>query len=78
MPAEDIYEPASTRGLGSTPLDSATFRHAPECEDRDTTDPKFLRAILTVTERESYWFVQCRTCDCGWQVPYYASASGGL
>ena len=37
------------------------------------TDPTIVKAILTVHERENYWYVQCRTCDCGWQVPYFAA-----
>jgi hypothetical protein len=69
--SEDRYEPRVDMRTRLDPLDPSTFRHFPACEDRDTTDPKILRAILTVTERESYWFVQCRTCECGWQTPFY-------
>jgi hypothetical protein len=23
-----------------------------------------------------YWWVECGTCECGWQVPYYAESVG--
>ena len=41
---------ASTRAR-LDPLDPATFRHAPQCEHRDTTDPAIVRAILRVQDR---------------------------
>jgi hypothetical protein len=73
--SEDRWEPRADARTRLDPLDPSTFAHVPKCEDRDTTDPKILRAILTVTERESYWFVQCRTCEYGWQVPCYVAES---
>jgi hypothetical protein len=54
-------------------LDPATFRHAPECEHRDLTEPSIVKAILTVLQRENYWYVQCGTCMCGWQTAFYAA-----
>ena len=33
------------------------------------TDVVIIKAILTVHEREDYWYVQCSTCEGGWQVP---------
>jgi hypothetical protein len=24
-----------------------------------------------------YWWVECGSCECGWQVPYYAEESVG-
>jgi hypothetical protein len=61
------------------PLDPATFRHLGGCEQRDTTDPAVIRAILKVSEGAGggYWWVQCDACDGAWQVPYYAAESGG-
>jgi hypothetical protein len=55
------------------PYDPSTFRHAGQCEHRDTTDPALLKAILKVRDGAGggYWWVQCATCDCGWQVPHY-------
>jgi hypothetical protein len=38
-----------------------------------------LLVILKVREGAggSYWWVQCGTCDAGWQVPHYAAGSVG-
>jgi len=41
------------------------------------TDPAIFIAILRVHNRENYWWVQCSTCDYGWQVPFYAAESAG-
>jgi hypothetical protein len=59
------------------PLDPSTFRHARQCEHRDTTDPALLRAILKVKDGSGgdYWWVECGTCDTAWQVPHYAAES---
>jgi hypothetical protein len=57
-------------------LDPSTFRHLGGCEHRDVTDVVIIKAILTVHEREDYWYVQCSTCEGGWQVPYYAAEVG--
>ena len=62
---------------GSTRWTRATFRHGAGCEHRDTTDPAIIGATLRVQEREGYWWVECATCDYGWQVPYYAAESVG-
>jgi hypothetical protein len=67
--SEDIYEePADRRAR----LDPFTFRHAPQCEHRDTTDPAVLRVILKVRDGAGgdYWWVDCGTCGYGWQVPH--------
>jgi len=55
------------------PLDPATARHGAVCDHRDTTDPALLRAILRVTPGDGYTWVQCGTCDYGWQVPDYGA-----
>lgn len=34
-------------------------------------------AILTILERETYWWVECSTCEYGWQVAHYAAESRG-
>jgi hypothetical protein len=31
---------------------------------------------LQVHDREGYWWVECASCDCGWQVAYYAESIG--
>jgi len=60
----------------STPMTPSTFRHAGQCEHRYTSDPALLRAILKVRDGAGggYWWVECGTCECGWQVPHYAVA----
>jgi hypothetical protein len=75
--AEDRWEPRVDRRTRLDPLDPATSRHAPQCEHRDVTDPAIIRAILRVHDSDGYWFVECGTCEHGWQVPYYATESVG-
>ena len=70
--SEDRYEPRADTRTRQDPLSPATFRHLGGCEHREVTDPTIIKAILTVRERENYWYVQCSTCDGGWQVPFYA------
>jgi hypothetical protein len=38
------------------------------------TDPAMLRAVLKVTHKDGYEWVECNACDYGWQVPHYAVA----
>ena len=76
---EHWYEPYVDRRVRLDPLDPATFRHMPQCEHRDTTDPAFLRAPLKVQEGAGgdHWLVTCGSCETFWQVPYYAAESVG-
>ena len=71
--SEDIYEPRTDTRTRLDPMDPATFGHCGGCDQRDTTDPVVLRAILKVQEGAGggYWWVQCGACDCGWQVPHF-------
>jgi hypothetical protein len=71
--AEDFYEEPTDDRDRLDPYDPSTFRHAGQCEHRDTTDPALLRVILRVRDGVDggYWWVQCATCDHGWQVPYH-------
>jgi putative DNA primase/helicase len=41
-------------------------------------DPGLLRAVLKVRDGAGggYWWVECGTCECGWQVPHYAESGG--
>lgn len=73
---EDVYEEPADRRARLDPLDPSTFRHAGQCEHRDTTDPAILRAVLKVRDGAGgdYWWVECGTCRYGWQVPHYAAA----
>jgi len=61
------------------PLGPATFRHLPQCEHRDTTDPAFIRALLTVKEGTGgdYWWVTCSSCASSWAVPHRGKQSAG-
>ena len=74
--AEDVYEEPADRHARLDPYDPSTSRHASQCEHRDTSDPAFLRAILKVRDGAGggYWWVECGTCECGWQVPHYAES----
>jgi hypothetical protein len=70
---EFFHEPLTDERDRLDPYDPSTFRHAGQCEHRDTTDPALLRAILRVRDGVDggYWWVQCATCEHGWQVPHY-------
>ncbi len=70
--AEDYYEPVADR-VRSDPLDAKTCRHLPQCEYVRETDAAMLRVLLKVTDKGDYDWVQCGSCDAGWQVPHYAS-----
>jgi hypothetical protein len=67
-------EPAHVR---LDPLDPATMRHLPQCEFRGTTDPATLRALLRITPKEGYAWVECGACDSGWQVLDFAEECVG-
>jgi hypothetical protein len=75
--AEGWDEPAAKR-VRQDPYDPATSRHAGQCEFEDTTDPAIVRAALRVKPgaNESYVWVECSGCDCGWQVPVFAGEVG--
>jgi hypothetical protein len=74
---EDVYELPADHRARLDPLDPATFHHAGQCKHRGTTDPVLLEAILNVKDGlgGDYWWVQCSSCDHGWQVPHYAVES---
>jgi len=71
--AEYFNAPLTDDRVRLDPYDPSTFRHAGQCEHRDTTDPALLRAILRVRDGVDggYWWVECATCEHGWQVPHY-------
>ena len=75
--SEEIYEPRVDTRTRLDPYDPSDFSHFPACEHRDTTDPVIVKAILTVQERETYWYVHCRTCETGWQTSYYGAVGVG-
>jgi hypothetical protein len=76
--SEDVYEEPTDHRVRLDPYDPSTFRHAGQCEHRSTSDPALLRAILKVRDGAGggYWWVECATCECGWQVPHYAERVG--
>ena len=70
---EYFHEPFTDERVRLDPYDPSTFRHAGQCEHRDTSDPALLRVILKVRDGAGggYWWVECATCEHGWQVPHY-------
>jgi hypothetical protein len=77
--SENVHEELADRRVQLDPLDPKTSCHLPQCEFAATTDPAVLRIILKVRDGAGgdYWWVECGTCDCAWQVPHYAAASVG-
>jgi sugar phosphate isomerase/epimerase len=39
------------------------------------TDPAMLRAVLRVTAKAGYDWVECNSCDYGWQVAHFAESA---
>jgi hypothetical protein len=58
------------------PVDPRTTRHLPQCEFASETNPATLKVLLKVRERDGYWWVDCGSCEAGWQVPFYAASIG--
>jgi hypothetical protein len=73
---ETWQEPASSR-VRLDPYDPKTARHMGACEYKGVTDPDVIKVLLRVTEKDSYWWVECAGCEGGWQVPFYAQESAG-
>ena len=64
-PIQSVGHPRDCDGSGA--------RHAGSA----TTDPAVLRVTLMLVKDgagEGYWWVECGTCEHGWQVPHYAVA----
>jgi hypothetical protein len=53
------------------------MRHLPECEFVDSTDPAILRALLKITPKDGYVWVECGGCQGGWQVADFAEETVG-
>jgi hypothetical protein len=70
---EFFHEPFTDDRERLDPYDPSTFRHAGQCEHRETDDPVLIKAILKVRDGVGgrYWWVECATCEHGWQVPHY-------
>ncbi len=73
--AESWTEPAPNR-VRLDPYDPATSRHGEPCEFKGETDPAVLKVLLKVKDGAGggYWWVECGSCECGWQIPHYAVA----
>jgi hypothetical protein len=69
--AEYWQEPAPSR-VRLDPYDRSTMRHMEECEFKDVSDPVILRALLRITPKERYAWVECGGCQAGWQVADFA------
>jgi hypothetical protein len=69
---DELVEKVLAARVRLDPLDPKTSRHAGECEFKDVTDPAVIRVFLRITEKDGYRWVQCGSCECGWQVPFYA------
>jgi hypothetical protein len=72
---EHYHEPR-TRPAPLDPHDPRTAGHAPQCEFASETNPATLKVLLKVRERDGYWWVECGSCECGWQVPFFAESVG--
>ena len=40
------------------------------------TDPAMLRAVLRVTRKDGYDWVECNACAWAWQVAHFAESVG--
>jgi hypothetical protein len=71
---EFFHEPLTDERERLDPYDPSTFRHAGQCEHRDTTDPDLFRLFLKVKDGAGdaggYWWVECGSCETSWQVLY--------
>lgn len=76
---EHVRESPADHRVRLDPLDPSTARHAPQCEQRDITDPVLLKALLKVQEGTGgpYHWVTCGVCDTSWQVMHYDVESAG-
>lgn len=70
------HEPLTDDRVRLDPLDPKTARHPGQCEFNGVTDPAMLRAVLRVTPKDGYNWIECNACGFGWQVPYYAESVG--
>ncbi|MGA9159546.1 MAG: hypothetical protein WB297_01605 [Actinomycetota bacterium] len=73
---KEYYRDPTAPGVRQDPLDPKTARHAGQCEFNGVTDPAMLRAVLRVTPKDGYSWVECNACDIGWQVPHFAESVG--
>ena len=70
---EYFREPITDNRVRLDPYDPATARHLGQCEFVGETDAAMLRVLLKVTDKGDYSWVECGSCDAGWQVANYAA-----
>jgi hypothetical protein len=73
---EYLDEPAANDRFRLDPLDPKTGHHAPQCEFASETNSATLKVLLKARERDGYWWVECGSCEAGWQVPFFAESVG--
>jgi hypothetical protein len=64
---ERYYEPVGVNRVRLDPVDPRTARHLPQCEFVSETNPATLKVLLKARERDGYWWVECGSCQAGWQ-----------
>src|SRR4029450_2546949 len=55
------------------PSDPATARPLGQCDFVGETDAAMLRVLLKVTDKGDYDWVECGSCEAGWQVAHFES-----
>jgi hypothetical protein len=73
---EYFDQPVADRRVRLDPLDPRTANHLPQREFVTVTDPAVLRVLLKVTDKGDYAWVECGSCEAGWQVLFYAERIG--
>jgi hypothetical protein len=73
---ESISEPIVDSRTKLDPYVPATSRHLGQCEYVGETDAGMLRVLLKVTDKGDYDWVECGSCEAGWQVAHYAESVG--
>ena len=59
-------------------LDAKTSRHTGSASSSPRSDAAVLLVSLKVKDGAGggYWWVECGSCDAGWQVTHYAESVG--
>ena len=70
------HDPITDDRVRLSPFDPKTGRHSALCEFATQTDTALLRAVLKVTHKDGYDWVECNACAYGWQVAHYAESVG--
>jgi hypothetical protein len=73
--AEYFNESAVDDRVRLDPLDPKTSRHLPQCEF-SADDPGVIKILLKISDKGDYDWVECGSCEAGWQVPHYAESVG--